>query len=86
MTVDLAQLQPGKVALEVGCGTGSLALAAKQRVGAQGRVCGMDPSAQIVARAEAKGTRRRRGRGVSGRGDRAAATSPTTPSMSSPAA
>lgn len=58
MTVDLARLQPGESALEVGCGTGSLAMAAKQRVGAQGRVCGIDPSAQMIARAKHKAARR----------------------------
>lgn len=57
MTVNLAQLRPGDDVLDVGCGTGSLTMAAKRRVGAQGRVCGVDPSAQMIARARQKATR-----------------------------
>src|SRR5216684_5331384 len=50
-TADLAQLQPGEAVLDVGCGTGALALEAYKRVGATGRVCGIDPGPQQVARA-----------------------------------
>jgi ubiquinone/menaquinone biosynthesis C-methylase UbiE len=42
----------------VGCGTGTLALAIQGRVGATGRVCGVDPGAQQIARAQAKAARR----------------------------
>src|SRR6266567_4451152 len=48
---DLAQLQPGEVVLDVGCGTGTLAIIARQRVGETGRVSGIDPSRQMIARA-----------------------------------
>jgi ubiquinone/menaquinone biosynthesis C-methylase UbiE len=41
-TVDLAQLKPGDSVLEIGCATGTLSLAAQQRVGVTGRVCGID--------------------------------------------
>src|SRR5215831_14775504 len=58
-TIDLARLQPGEQALDVGCGTGTLALAVAHRVGRTGRVVGIDPSAQQIARARAKATRRR---------------------------
>jgi SAM-dependent methyltransferase len=58
MTADLAQLQPGERVLDVGCGTGTLALLAKQRVGATGHVSGIDPSAQMIARARRKAARR----------------------------
>ena len=58
-TLDLARLQPGDVVLDVGCGTGTLALDMAQRVGSAGRVAGIDPSAQQIGRAHAKAARRR---------------------------
>ncbi len=58
MTAGLAQLQPGETVLDVGCGTGTLALVARQRVGETGRVCGIDPSTQMIARARRKAARR----------------------------
>lgn len=36
-TADLAQLQPGEAVLDVGCGTGALAMIASQRVGQPSR-------------------------------------------------
>jgi ubiquinone/menaquinone biosynthesis C-methylase UbiE len=57
-TADLAQLQPGETVLDVGCGTGTLALIAKERVGETGRVCGIDPGPRQIARARAKAARR----------------------------
>lgn len=54
---DLARLQAGEMVLDVGCGTGSLPMVARQRVGPTGRVCGIDPSAQMIARAHRKGAR-----------------------------
>jgi ubiquinone/menaquinone biosynthesis C-methylase UbiE len=50
----LANLKPGESVLDVGCGTGSLAIAAKQQVGPAGTVCGVDPSPEMIARAEKK--------------------------------
>jgi ubiquinone/menaquinone biosynthesis C-methylase UbiE len=52
--VDLARLEPGQSVLDVGCGTGSLALVAKRRIGPTGMVIGIDPSPEMVARAASK--------------------------------
>lgn len=56
--VALAGLSAGEQVLDVGCGTGSLALAAMARVGAGGAVHGIDASAQMIERAKAKARRR----------------------------
>ncbi len=56
-TADLAQLQPGEVVLDVGCGTGALAMEAYKRVGTTGRVCGIDPGSEQIARARSKAER-----------------------------
>ncbi len=53
-TIALAQLQPGEAVLDVGCGTGDLTLAAKLRVGAVGRVCGIDASPEMIEVARRK--------------------------------
>lgn len=52
--VRLARLQPGESVLDVGCGTGTLAIAAKQCVGPTGSVHGIDPSPEMIARAAKK--------------------------------
>ena len=49
-----ARLQPGESVLDVGCGTGTLAIAAKRRVGASGSVHGVDASPEMIARAKHK--------------------------------
>src|SRR5512137_2071321 len=41
-TVHLAKVKPGDSVLEVGCGTGSLTLAAKRQAGPSGKVFGID--------------------------------------------
>jgi ubiquinone/menaquinone biosynthesis C-methylase UbiE len=56
---DLAQLQPGEAVLDVGCGTGALAMEARLRVGTTGRVCGIDPGIKQIARARSKAERAR---------------------------
>jgi ubiquinone/menaquinone biosynthesis C-methylase UbiE len=57
-TADLAQLQSGETVLDVGCGTGTLAMEVARRVGREGRVAGVDPGTQQIARARAKAARR----------------------------
>jgi ubiquinone/menaquinone biosynthesis C-methylase UbiE len=52
--IQLARLEPGDVVLDVGCGTGTLAIAAKKRVGAAGAVFGIDASPAMVAKATRK--------------------------------
>ena len=52
--VQLARLEPGQAVLDVGCGTGSLAIAVKQRVGRSGTVQGIDASREMIARARRK--------------------------------
>jgi ubiquinone/menaquinone biosynthesis C-methylase UbiE len=56
-TIALAQLQPGEQALDVGCGTGTLAIAMARRVGRTGHVTGIDPGTAQIARARAKAAR-----------------------------
>lgn len=58
MTADLARIQPGEKVLDVGCGTGTLAILVQPRVGATGQVIGVDPGSQQVARARSKAAQR----------------------------
>jgi ubiquinone/menaquinone biosynthesis C-methylase UbiE len=56
--VDMVRLQSGESVLDVGCGTGTLAITAKERVGKAGRVAGIDPSGQLIHGARRKAARR----------------------------
>lgn len=56
---DLIGYQPGEAVLDIGCGTGTLALVAKERVGDRGIVRGIDPAPRQIARARAKAARQR---------------------------
>jgi len=57
-TANLARIQPGEQVLDVGCGTGTLAMEVARRVGRAGRVAGVDPGTEQIARARAKAARR----------------------------
>jgi len=55
---NLACIQPGETVLDVGCGTGTLAMEIQNRVGRAGRVTGVDPGTQQIACARSKAARR----------------------------
>lgn len=52
-----AALRPGQRVLDVGCGTGSLAILARRLVGDAGSVTGLDASEEMIARARRKAER-----------------------------
>jgi ubiquinone/menaquinone biosynthesis C-methylase UbiE len=55
--ISIAGLEEGESVLDIGCGTGTLAIAATRRVGPMGSVCGIDASPPMIARAIRKATR-----------------------------
>lgn len=55
--LELARLERGESVLDIGCGTGTLAIAAKRRVGDLGVVHGIDASPEMIARAQRKAKR-----------------------------
>jgi ubiquinone/menaquinone biosynthesis C-methylase UbiE len=57
--LDIAGLRLGESVLDLGAGTGTLAILAKRAVGRSGTVCGVDPSPEMVARARSKAARAR---------------------------
>jgi ubiquinone/menaquinone biosynthesis C-methylase UbiE len=56
-TANLARIQPGEQVLDVGCGTGTLVMEVARRMGRAGRVAGVDPGTEQIARARAKAAR-----------------------------
>lgn len=56
-TVALAHIQPGERVLEVGCGTGDVALVAKAQTGPHGAVSGIDAAPEMIAVARTKAAR-----------------------------
>lgn len=56
-TLDAAKVKRGDYVLDIGCGTGTLALAARRRAGPDAKVHGIDPSDEMVARAKARAAR-----------------------------
>ena len=57
-TADLADIHSGEKVLDVGCGTGTLAMEVEPRVGRTGQVFGIDPGAQQIANARSRAARR----------------------------
>ena len=56
-TLDAAGIIAGEHVLDVGCGTGTLTIAARKRVGSTGSVDGVDASPEMIARARGKALR-----------------------------
>ncbi|MGO8995821.1 MAG: class I SAM-dependent methyltransferase [Polyangiaceae bacterium] len=56
--LDAARVAAGELALDVGCGCGDTSLALADRVGASGRVVGVDLSVPMLARARERATGR----------------------------
>ncbi len=52
--VDIARLVPGEHVLDVACGSGAVAAAARERVGLEGAVTGLDPNPDMLAVARRK--------------------------------
>jgi ubiquinone/menaquinone biosynthesis C-methylase UbiE len=55
LAMNAAAVQPGEVVLDVGCGCGATSLELAARVGASGRVVGLDLSAPMLERARERG-------------------------------
>jgi ubiquinone/menaquinone biosynthesis C-methylase UbiE len=56
-TIALAHLAPGEDVLDIGCGTGEVAMRAKARTGPTGSVAGIDPASEMIAVAREKAAR-----------------------------
>jgi ubiquinone/menaquinone biosynthesis C-methylase UbiE len=59
--LDRAKLKHGEQVLDIGCGTGTTAMLAKELVGSEGSVFGLDASPEMIARARKKAARARLG-------------------------
>jgi ubiquinone/menaquinone biosynthesis C-methylase UbiE len=56
-TIALARIVPGEDVLDVGCGTGEIAMRARARTGPTGSVAGIDPAPEMIAVACEKAAR-----------------------------
>jgi ubiquinone/menaquinone biosynthesis C-methylase UbiE len=56
--VELAGIGPGERVLDVGCGTGTLAITASETVGSGGEVVGVDATVSMIERARKKARRK----------------------------
>lgn len=56
-TIQFSRMKIGEKVLEIGCGTGTLTLAAKAQVGPSGEAAGIDLAPEMVARARKKAER-----------------------------
>ena len=54
MTIELAGISEGERVLDVGCGTGTLTIAARRQTGPTGEAHGIDPSAEMIGVARQK--------------------------------
>jgi demethylmenaquinone methyltransferase/2-methoxy-6-polyprenyl-1,4-benzoquinol methylase/phosphoethanolamine N-methyltransferase len=54
MTIELAEIKKGERVLDVGCGTGTLTIAAMRQTAPTGEVHGIDPSAEMIGVARQK--------------------------------
>jgi ubiquinone/menaquinone biosynthesis C-methylase UbiE len=52
--LDLAKVAPGEIVLDAGCGPGTMAIAARGRVGEGGAVYGIDAAPEMIERARKK--------------------------------
>jgi ubiquinone/menaquinone biosynthesis C-methylase UbiE len=57
MVIELAKVKSGDKLLDVGCGTGSLTLAAHSRTGANGKTYGIDAAPEMIEVAKKKASR-----------------------------
>ena len=52
--LELVEIKPGMNVLDVGCGTGSLTIEARRKMGNEGQVVGIDPSSNMIDLAQDK--------------------------------